>query len=308
VISLSGQVLPPPIVCSWLPLIFLLALPVGLVLVVPTIINVIICYKVYHQQMTARKWSAKQNMKLTRRVMWQSIWYMLAFCATFPFLLLAFFWNYSSSDDYRIFVLNAFFGPSQGLLNALVYFQRSSGKEFKDLLLVRHATRLQRSMREMTSSSRAPLSILRSPFNPTLSRPASSRLVSAAGEEGIPGNNTDKDNDCIDDNQSDGGSHQGETAVNFQFLDGEEDMADNNMTDGQAMTTSMDTSGNNYCTPDTASSNVDSLEDMFAATREHWQLNFMDNLDSQSSGIVDNNQNSHPERRNSIQLSTHVQA
>jgi len=52
------------------------------------------------------------------------------------------------------------------------------------------------------------------------------------------------------------------------------------------------------------------LEDiMFAATREHWQLNFMDDLDSQSSGIDDDrdddnndDQNAQPERKRRASL------
>ena len=105
------------------------AVPVGVALVILTGATIAICVKVHQQQVKAQKWMLQQNLNLTRKVVWQSFWYVMAFYATIPFLIVFSYYSLLPTRDYfSIFVVAASLRPIQGFLNALVYFQRSQGK------------------------------------------------------------------------------------------------------------------------------------------------------------------------------------
>jgi len=171
--------------------------------------------------------------------------------------------------------VNAFFAPSQGLLNALVYFQRSSKKEFKDLFLVRHARRLRSSVEELFSEKLWPPDV--TPIRDI--------------EEDSLGKNVATDNQTAGDRNGDtaspSGEHQGEATTGPPFEENQEskvDMRDRQAPGGESAIGG-DASSGCFVSEDLPRDRAEeSLEGMFSATREHWRLNFMDDdiVDPQS--------------------------
>ena len=119
--------LQPPATATFWPVVLFYTAPVSVVLLTLTLVTILICNKVYRQQRRAKKWMFDPNMTLTRKVFWQSFWYVMAFYLTLPFLLLSYYMRFETSQHFGIFVLVAVFAPSQGLMNSLVYFHRSRG-------------------------------------------------------------------------------------------------------------------------------------------------------------------------------------
>ena len=100
-------------------------IPVSIVVVGMSTVTAGICLRVYRQQLASLRWTAKQNLRLTRRVFWQSFWYLVAFWMTIPVILMSYYWPYRSANDFWVILLAALLSPAQGFLNAFVYFQRS---------------------------------------------------------------------------------------------------------------------------------------------------------------------------------------
>ena len=117
-------VLPPLTTSQWQVSMFYTA-PVAITLLVLTATTVAICTKVYRQEKKAQRWMATQHLKLTRRVFWQSFWYVIAFYMTLPFVLLTFYIPFTSPDDFWLLAVAAIVAPLQGFVNAFVYFKRS---------------------------------------------------------------------------------------------------------------------------------------------------------------------------------------
>jgi len=119
-----------------------------------TAATAIICRKVYIIEKKSLRWSLERehNHKLTRKVFWQSFWYMMAFYATLPFALASHYWRFDSANDVWVLIAVAFIHPSQGFMNAMVYFQRSNKKEFSDLFVVKGVKRIGDLMTGLISS------------------------------------------------------------------------------------------------------------------------------------------------------------
>ena len=114
-------VVHPPVNNSWVPLSVFYTVPIIMAFLTMTISTLQICHHVYKQEKTSRKWSATKNMALTKRVVTQSLWYSLSFMVTIPFPLAAYFVHHRTA---RVFITSGVLSPAQGLLSALVYFQR----------------------------------------------------------------------------------------------------------------------------------------------------------------------------------------
>ena len=119
-------ILPPMTSTQWQVSLFY-TVPVSIVLLVLTAVTVIICRKVYLQGKKASKWMAGKSMSITKKVFWQSYWYVVAFYVTMPFVLLSFYLPYESTGDFWVFAVTAVLVPLQGMMNAFVYFQRNKG-------------------------------------------------------------------------------------------------------------------------------------------------------------------------------------
>ena len=131
--GMCGILQAPDAVNVW-PVTIFHTVPISITLVILTAATIAICVKVHQQQVKAKKWMLQQNLSLTRKVVWQSVWYVIAFYATFPFLIV--FSHYAQlpmRGYFTIFVVAAALRPCQGFLNALVYFQRSRGKAIFNL-------------------------------------------------------------------------------------------------------------------------------------------------------------------------------
>ena len=116
-------ILTPPATASNMWYTVFYAIPVIVVMAVVTVSTVIICVAVYRQEQASKRWSASISTRsLSRKVFWQSFWFMGSFYLTFPILVVAF---YQRTEDIELLISNAILFPSQGWLNALVHFQRS---------------------------------------------------------------------------------------------------------------------------------------------------------------------------------------
>ena len=73
---------------------------------------------------------SNRKLSLTRKVFWQSFWYVMAFYLTLPCVLVTFYVEFTSKHHFWLLVVAALLAPLQGLMNALVYFQRSRGTAF----------------------------------------------------------------------------------------------------------------------------------------------------------------------------------
>mmetsp|Transcript_1173 Transcript_1173/g.3035 ORF Transcript_1173/g.3035 Transcript_1173/m.3035 type:complete len:548 (-) Transcript_1173:836-2479(-) len=152
-------ILVPPGWEDYTPVTLLYTLPLGLGLLVLTMATVMICAKVYRQQKASMRWSLQQNMKLTRRVFWQSVLYMIAFDITLPFALASTYWQFTSKHEFWVLVVGGFVHPSQGFMNALIYFQRFDKAEFKDLFLVKQARRASEQLSGWVSTAKRKASL-----------------------------------------------------------------------------------------------------------------------------------------------------
>lgn len=127
VLSNCGLMRPPGVATLW-PVNIFFTIPVCLVLIVSTLATGAICRNVYMQQKKAQKWMADRNMELTRKVFWQSFWYLLAFYCTIPWLVVGYYVDVNSATEFMVIMFSfGFLNPSQGVLNALVFFQRQRG-------------------------------------------------------------------------------------------------------------------------------------------------------------------------------------
>ena len=124
-------ILPPLTASQWQVSLFY-TVPVSVVLIVLTAVTVSICWHVYAQHVKVRKWRADKQASVTKIVFWQSFWYVSAFYLTLPFVLLSFYVKFESPRYFWIYIATAILAPLQGMMNALVYFQRS--KDFRALL------------------------------------------------------------------------------------------------------------------------------------------------------------------------------
>ena len=119
-------ILPPLTAGQWQVSLFYTA-PVSIVLMSLTVSTVWICVHVYCQQKRVQQWMFDQRLKLTRMVLWQSFCYVLAFYVTLPVVLLSFYIQFTTRSHYWLLFTTAALAPLQGMMNAIVYFQRSRG-------------------------------------------------------------------------------------------------------------------------------------------------------------------------------------
>ena len=77
-------------------------------------------------------------MELTRKVFWQSFFYVAAFYVTLPFVLLSYYVKFMGGSSFWMFAVAAVMAPGQGLMNAIIYFQRTknaTGEAFASLVM-----------------------------------------------------------------------------------------------------------------------------------------------------------------------------
>ena len=128
--TLAGcGILIPPATATFWPATILYTIRLCSVVVVISVATAATCLGVYRQQKKAQRWMADRNMELSRKVFWQSFWYVLAFWLTIPWVIVTFYVEYRSSTHLLVLYISiGLVGPSQGLLNSLVYFRRHRAK------------------------------------------------------------------------------------------------------------------------------------------------------------------------------------
>ena len=130
--TLTGcDVLIPPGTATLWPITIVYTVPLCFVAVVLSVATVATCLGVYRQQKKTQRWMADRNMALSRWVFWQSLWYVLAFWLTIPWVIVTFYVKFRSSTHLLVsYVALGFVSSSQGLLNSLVYFRRQRAKRW----------------------------------------------------------------------------------------------------------------------------------------------------------------------------------
>ncbi len=114
----------PPETINFLPITLLFTVPTGVALVTIVSCNVIMCYHVYSTEKATLKWSGKQNLALTKKVVWQALFYCGVFIVTLPYVTIYNYLQFRGQRPFRQFAFLALFSPSQGFLNCLIFFQR----------------------------------------------------------------------------------------------------------------------------------------------------------------------------------------
>ena len=120
-------ILPPLTTSQWQVSLFYTA-PVCITLLVLAGATLAICRSVYLQEKRSQRWLFEQRLKLSRRLFWQSFWYLMAFYMTLPFELLTYYVEFTTPDHFWLLALAAAVSPLQGFTNAFVYFQRQGRK------------------------------------------------------------------------------------------------------------------------------------------------------------------------------------
>ena len=124
----------PPSTASYWPKTMFFTVPMASVLAVVTACTIAICISVSRQQRKAMRWAMRQKgLLVSRKVFWQSFWYVMAFYTTLPFLLLSYYVEFRDENYIWVFVVTAMLAPLQGFMNFLVYMIRTRFGIFRRL-------------------------------------------------------------------------------------------------------------------------------------------------------------------------------
>lgn len=119
----------PPYADSSLPGIFLFIVPVSLCILMITVMTVMVVLFVRFTEKRASRFSAKNGddpgamSALMKRMLFQSFFYVGAFYVVWPVMFASFMMRPTPSS-YWFYVVAAILGPSQGICNAIIFFQR----------------------------------------------------------------------------------------------------------------------------------------------------------------------------------------
>ena len=116
------QILPPPIAASWYPAIFFFIVPLSIVLAGTTLSTIAVLLEVRRREKAAKRLNGPgdNQMYLTAKVFWKSVWYLSGFYLTYP-IFFATILTDVTENTLPLFFLSSFFIASQGIWNFLVY-------------------------------------------------------------------------------------------------------------------------------------------------------------------------------------------
>jgi hypothetical protein len=106
----------PPIETSYVPgLVFFLA-PVGLCILVITILTIQLVHYVYKvdKRSKAKSFQKTAGKSMASRTFWQSLWYLGAFCLVWPVMFSTFVLE-PTPHNFWFFIAGSVLGPSQGM-------------------------------------------------------------------------------------------------------------------------------------------------------------------------------------------------
>jgi hypothetical protein len=116
---------------SWLPIAFFDTVPIAMALLVMTISTLLICRKVNGVDRRSQRWSMhsrqNRNNKTSKLMFLQSLRCCMSFLLTLHFLMISYYLQFQHDQSSWFAVTAAILSPSQGFLNALVYYKRKSG-------------------------------------------------------------------------------------------------------------------------------------------------------------------------------------
>jgi len=115
---------PPPMAESWWPIILLYIVPISLCILGSTTAIVLVILHVRRKEIKSKQFSARsKKSSLTRKCVKQAFYYLAAFYLVWPFMFVPIFLPLSENLQW-MYVLTSIIGPSQGLFNFLIFFQR----------------------------------------------------------------------------------------------------------------------------------------------------------------------------------------
>eukprot|EP00543_Licmophora_paradoxa_P013806 CAMPEP_0202474590 /NCGR_PEP_ID=MMETSP1360-20130828/92466_1 /ASSEMBLY_ACC=CAM_ASM_000848 /TAXON_ID=515479 /ORGANISM="Licmophora paradoxa, Strain CCMP2313" /LENGTH=458 /DNA_ID=CAMNT_0049101727 /DNA_START=232 /DNA_END=1608 /DNA_ORIENTATION=- len=122
-------IMRPPVIETYLPVFLFNFLPIGIAVLILVISSTMLCLDVYTHESQSNKYSIgnvvshKRKSRLTRKVFWQSIFYVLSAVVVIPSMVLGMVLSYNTENQ-KYFYVNAIMAPCQGTFNAIVYFHR----------------------------------------------------------------------------------------------------------------------------------------------------------------------------------------
>lgn len=117
-------ILRPPFRESYVPSVMFFVLPVSLAIVAITVATSMMVWYVRTQERKTMKMSMTKSVaKLTKKTFWQSLWYLMVFYLVWP-ISFATYLMWITPSNYWFYVVAAILGPSQGIGNALVFFNK----------------------------------------------------------------------------------------------------------------------------------------------------------------------------------------
>lgn len=139
---------------SWHIVTLFYGLPVMVVIVAISAMTACLCYQVYSVQKASLRYGARKSMELSRRVFWQSAFYVAAFYVTLPFVLLSYYVKFAEGGtEFWIFAVASVMAPAQGLMNALIHFQRKGASaDALSAVLARRVSSAGRAIRRASFS------------------------------------------------------------------------------------------------------------------------------------------------------------
>jgi len=113
-----------PYATSELPGYLFMIIPVSMSILAITCLTISVVYYVFKTERQSRNISARQEqLTLTKRTMWQSLFFLGGFYVVWPVFFVSFLARPRPSN-YWFYVLASLLCPSQGIFNAFVYFRR----------------------------------------------------------------------------------------------------------------------------------------------------------------------------------------
>ena len=119
------HVVPPPVAATWLPSVIFFVTPLSIVLAGTTVSTLLVLMEVRRREKASLRFRSRHRfgddqMHLTARVFWKSVWYLAGFYLVYPILFATFFIDLTS-NTFWLYYLSSAFGPSQGFWNFCVY-------------------------------------------------------------------------------------------------------------------------------------------------------------------------------------------
>jgi hypothetical protein len=123
----------PPFADSWTAIMIFVFVPFSLCILGITLATIALFQSVYKLERSSSKWRLEKRDRgdsMTEKVFWRCFWYLLAVYVPWPMFFASYFVDLTEGN-YAFWIAMQICIPIQGILNWLVYYQRSIGTSIK---------------------------------------------------------------------------------------------------------------------------------------------------------------------------------